>query len=113
VTEGKAPGSYDWQARVTDGTTTKTIGTGRLTVEPNLANAAGEYRSFWRQVLDELEPVILGRASTDQLTFSIAGRSATRMTWDELLKVYDRAKLAVAGETGDKASRYSVAFDRP
>jgi hypothetical protein len=55
-------------ARVNDGTNYKTIGSGRLTVEPDLANAAVEYRSFWRQVLDELEPVILGRASTDQLT---------------------------------------------
>jgi hypothetical protein len=106
-------GVYDWIARVNDGTNYKTIGSGRLTVEPDLANAAVEYRSFWRQVLDELEPVILGRASTDQLSMSIAGRSLQRMSWDELLKVYDRAKQAVAGELGDSPGRYTVAFDRP
>lgn len=107
------PGAYDWIARVNNGTTYTTVDSGKLTVEPNLASAKYDYRSFWRRVLDELEPVILGRAGTDQLSMSIAGRSLQRMSWDELLKVYDRAKLTVSSETGDSASRYVVSPLRP
>lgn len=107
------PGAYDWIARVNDGTTYTTIAQGKVTVAPNLATAKYDYRSFWRRVLDELEPVILGRAGTDQLSMSIAGRSLQRMSWDELLKVYDRAKLSVASESGDTAGRYVVSALRP
>lgn len=113
TTGGYKPGLYDWAARVDDGTTFITIDTGRVTVGANFANAAHEYRSFWRRVLDELEPVILGRAGTDQLSMSIAGRSLQRMTWDELLKVYDRAKIEVASDGGDSAKKYVVGAVRP
>lgn len=107
------PGTYDWAARVNDGTTFSTIATGRVTVLANFADATHEYRSFWRQVLDELEPVILGRAGTDQLSMSIAGRSLQRMSWDELLSVYDRAKIEVASDMGDSAKKYVVGALRP
>jgi hypothetical protein len=107
------PGAYDWIVRADDGTTFTTVDSGQVTVKPNLATAKFDHRSFWRQVLDELEPVILGRASTDQLSMSIAGRSLQRMSWDELLKVYDRARLAVASESGDSAGHYVVSPIRP
>lgn len=107
------PGDYEWIARADNGTTYTTVAEGRLTVEPNLAAAKYDHRSFWRKVLDQLEPVILGRAGTDQLSMSIAGRSLQRMSWDELLKVYDRAKLAVASENGDSAGSYVVSPQRP
>lgn len=107
------PGTYDWIARVTDGSTVTTVGQGRLTVAPNLANRKYDHRSFWRKVLDQLEPVILGRAGTDQLSMSIAGRSLSRMSWDELLSVYDRAKFEVAGETGDRTGIVGIRFGRP
>lgn len=113
TTAGYKPGTYDWLARVTSGLTATKIDLGRLVVEPNLANSASEYRSFWRQVLDELEPVILGKASSDQLSMSIAGRSLSRMSWDELLRVYDRAVIEVAADHGDSASRYVVSPLRP
>ena len=104
------PGDYEWLARVNDGTTYTTLAEGKLTVKPDLATAKYEHRSFWRQVLDQLEPVILGKASMDQLSMSIAGRSLTRMTWKELLEVYDRAKQAVASENGDMPSRVYVRY---
>jgi hypothetical protein len=113
VTAEYKPGVYDWLARVDNGTTYTTVGTGRVTVGPNLATAKYDHRSFWRQVLDELEPVILNRAGTDQLSMSIAGRSLQRMSWDELLSVYDRARQAVASELGDSPGRVFVRLVRP
>jgi hypothetical protein len=107
------PGAYDWIARVTevaDATVVYTVAAGRLTVENNLATSTTDYRSFWRKVLDELEPVILGKAGTDQLSMSIGGRSLSRMNWDELLKVYDRALYHVASENGAQPSRVYIRF---
>lgn len=106
-------GEYDWFARVASVGVVHTVGAGRLTVAPNIALPSVEYRSFWRRVLDELEPVILGRAGTDQLSMSIAGRSLQRMSWDELLSVYDRAKAESASENGDTPSRVYYRFGAP
>ena len=113
VTAAYKSGAYDWIARVVSGSTVVTVDAGRLAVAANLANVANEFRSFWRQVLDELEPVILNRASTDQLSMSVAGRSLSRMSWSELLSVYDRAKLEVASDNGDTPGRVYYRFATP
>jgi hypothetical protein len=116
VTAELKPGVYDWQARaalIATPTTVATVDVGRLTVEPNLANAAIDHRSFNVRVSEALEAVIEGRATTDQLAMSIAGRSLSRMTWDEILGAYDRFKLAAASELGDSPGHVFVRFGRP
>jgi hypothetical protein len=35
------------------------------------------------------------------------------MTWDEILKAYDRFKLAAASELGDSPSNVFIRFGRP
>lgn len=110
------PGVYDWQARAhltATPTTIETVATGRVTVDPNLANSAMDHRSFNVRVAEALKAVIEGRASTDQLSMSIAGRSLQRMSWDEILKAYDRFRLAAASELGDTPGHLFVRFGRP
>lgn len=110
------PGVYDWQARAhltATPTTVETAGTGRLTVEPNLANAAIDHRSFNVRVTEALQAVIEGRATTDQLSMSIAGRSLQRMSWEEILKAYDRFRLAAAAELGDRPGNLFIRFGTP
>lgn len=49
-------------------------------------------QSHVKKVLDALEAVIEGKASKDQLSYSIQGRSLSRMSWTEILMVYDKYK---------------------
>lgn len=115
-TEDLKPGIYDWQARaalIATPTTIATAAVGRVTVVANLANAAVDNRSFNVRVTEALQATIEGRATTDQLSMSIAGRSLSRMSWDELLKAYDRFKLAAAAELGASPDRVFVRFGRP
>lgn len=105
VTQDLLVGDYDWIARAVNGAVSTTLGTGRVRIQPNLANLAGDNRSFNQIVLDSLEAVIKNRATTDQLSLSIAGRSISRMSWQELRDAYDYYKLAVAKEQGKRPSR--------
>ena len=108
-------GAYDWQARVAliaTPTTVETLAVGRLTVAANLANPAVDHRSFNIRVTEALQATIEGRASTDQLAMSIAGRSLSRMSWDELLGAYDRFKALAASEMGVAPTRTYIRFER-
>jgi hypothetical protein len=109
-TKSLTPGNYAWQARVVNGLTVKTIASGRVEIAPNLADNVSDTRTFNQRVLEALQAVIENRASTDQLSLAIDGRSISRMNWDEILAAYDRFRLAVAGELGLKPNRVFVRF---
>ena len=109
------PGVYDWQARaalIATPTTIVTVDVGRVTVAANLANTAVDNRSFNVRVTEALQATIENRATTDQLSMSIAGRSLSRMSWDELLKAYDRFKVLAAAEMGSAPTRSFIRFEQ-
>ena len=102
TSSGFAPGAYDWEARVTDGTGVYTVGSGRLEVLPNLfAGDAGtplDLRSRARRSLDAIEAVLEGRASIDQMSYQIAGRALSRTSIPDLLTLRDRFREDVRRE---------------
>lgn len=80
-------GEYSWQAYVTKGTDRYTVGRGFFVIEDNFTAAdTGDYRSTVKKQLDAVEALLVNKASRDQLSTSIAGRSISRMSPDELLK---------------------------
>lgn len=104
TTSAYKPGRYDWIARVTDGTTTVTVGTGAIDVLPNLgASGAFDGRTHARRVLDAIEAVIERRATHDQMSYAIGNRSLSRMSVAELLQFRDSYKAMVAAE--ERAAR--------
>ncbi len=71
---GYVVGRYSYQARVENvGGDKTTVGEGTIKVKPNLeaASSGADYRSHVKAVLDALEATILGKASSDQLSFSM------------------------------------------
>ena len=60
------------------------VDSGRTTISQNLADTNADLRSHAKIVLDSLEAVIENRANMDQSSMSIAGRSLSRMSVDEL-----------------------------
>ena len=61
------------------------ISSGTFTVKPDPATA-GDVRSHAVKVLAALEALIEGRATADVSSYSIAGRSLTKLSVDELTK---------------------------
>ena len=87
-TTSQTAGDYRWDAIITRASDSAEviIGEGFTTI---LDNAV---RSHAKIVLDSIEAVIEGRANMDQSSMSIAGRSLSRMSIDELLTFRDRYK---------------------
>lgn len=77
-------GEYFWQRYVTNGATRYTTGRGRLEVKADFQSFEGDPRSSAQVALDALLAVRENKATSDQLSMSIQGRSISRMTWAEI-----------------------------
>ena len=89
VTAAYTPGIYIWSAFITDSSdSTKRIqvGYGTWDIKPNLAVSTADLRSHNQIILDALEATLENRATLDQSSYSIAGRSLSRMDVDDLLR---------------------------
>jgi len=87
-------GDYIWEAYITKTADSNRVmvDSGRTTITQNLADTNADLRSHAKKVLDSIEAVIEGRASIDQSSMSIGGRSLSRMSVDELMTFRDRYK---------------------
>lgn len=93
-TTGYSVGDYIWEAYITKASDSNRVmvDSGRTTITQNLADTNADLRSHAKKVLDAIEAVIENRASMDQSSMSIAGRSLSRMSIDELMTFRDRYK---------------------
>ena len=83
-----AAGDYRYQAYVTKSGIRKEIADGFITINLNFATITtpSDQRSHVKKVLDSIEAVIEGRATEYDTSYSIAGRSLSKMSLDELIK---------------------------
>ena len=65
---------------------------GFVEIQDNYATTSASVRSHAKIVLDALEAVIENRSTMDQSSMSIAGRSLSRLSIDELITFRDRYK---------------------
>ena len=88
TTAAYTAGLYYWSAFITRSSDSERIqvSNGQTDIKVNRATSATDPRSEARIVLEAIEAVIQKRASVDQSSMSIAGRSLSRMTPDELFK---------------------------
>lgn len=101
TTAAYSAGTYHWQAYITrnsDGARL-TVGEGVFTVEANRATATTDPRSHVRRVLDAIEAVIENRATRDQESYSIQGRTLARTPIADLLLLRDKYKQDLRAET--------------
>ncbi len=90
VTSQYRPANYWWQARVVRDDKQHFVDNGELVIKANLALLDSyDGREHVQKTLDALEATILGKASRDQLSYSISGRSISRLSPSELLKWRD------------------------
>lgn len=110
---------YKWQAYVFTGsapdfTTKKTIGTGTVEIKQNLTifPSTEDPRSHVKKVLDSLEAVIEGKATLDQLSYSIAGRSLSKMSPEEIVKWRDEYKSKYQAELDAEKVEQGISTSR-
>lgn len=114
------PGEYHWQRHFTKGVVRETTASGWITVKPDYATSTVDPRSSVKRTLDALVAVRENKATSDQLSMSIQGRSLSRMSWEEINDAIDHfqriSDAEVAAEkadrgVADKSARIKVTFD--
>lgn len=92
VTEHYHVHHYKWYAFIT-----RTSDSERIAIDNGITQLVADYaastadqRSHAKKVLDAIQATIEGRASQDQMSYSIAGRSLSRMSIDDLLTFRNR-----------------------
>lgn len=87
------PGAYDWACYATKSGEKWFVAEG--TVEIVEGGTARDARSHARKMLDAIEATLQGKATRDQQSLSIAGRSISRYTPDELEQWRDKYRREV------------------
>lgn len=102
TTAGMDAGTWYWQAVATDGSSTITIGSGSLTVQPSLAYsgtaAAFDGRSQAQQDLDAVQTAIRGIISGKAKQYTIGSRNFTSLDLPALMQRESQLKAIVAKE---------------
>jgi hypothetical protein len=110
TTAAYTAGRYDWVAHVSDGTDRHQVGAGSINVLPDLS-AVSSYdgRSHARKMLDAIDALLEGRATTDQLDLiaaanvgSNSGDQSMQMRPEFLMNLRKHYAAMVASE--DRAS---------
>ena len=106
ATQGWAPGKYKWRRLASDGSETYPRASGDLVVEASYS-AAGDMRSTWEKILDDLEAAYQDFVSGNGMrtSFSVAGRSTTFSSSEEFIKAIHNAKVQVSLERKEKNRR--------
>lgn len=86
VTADYNPGHYHWQVEIVRNSDSerKVVDRGHFTVVPDLDINASDPRSHSEIMLSKIESLLQGKADADVSSYSIAGRSLTKMTFEEL-----------------------------
>ena len=100
-------GTYQWQQEVirTSDSARVVVKRGQFIVKQSL-DVSGDPRSHAQIMLSKVESILQGKAESDVASYSVAGRSLTKMSFTELMAVRDmykaevRKELAVAGIAG-------------
>lgn len=98
TTAGYTAGWYAWQLYVvrTSDNERVTISQGRVEVIADRDTATSDPRNHNRLMLDALESLLQGKATRDQLSYSIGDRSLSRMGAEEIQTWYDLYRRRVA-----------------
>ena len=86
------PGKYHWQLEVTETSSGNRIvvDIGDFTAIPDMDNNQADPRIHAEIMIDKIESILEGKADADVSSYSIAGRSITKMTFEELMAARDR-----------------------
>lgn len=92
-------GTYTFQRYFENGAEVDGILTGTLIINPNLITAATyDTRTVAKKILDAIQATIQRRATKEQSSISVMGKSLTNMSFDELIKAESHYLSVVQNE---------------
>lgn len=85
------PGYYHWQLEITQTSSGNRIvvDQGDFTAIPDLDDNQADPRIHAEKMITKIETILEGKADSDVSNYSIAGRSISKMSFDELLAARD------------------------
>lgn len=94
------PGLYHWQLEITQTSSGNRIVVerGDFTALADLDINGADPRSHAQIMVDKIETILSGKADSDVSSYSIAGRSLSKMSFAELMEARDRYKAELARE---------------
>lgn len=100
TTAGYIAGDYRWYLFITRSSDSQRVNlaTGTLSVKENTASGHHDESSHAEVMVRKIELVLNGRADADVMSYSIAGRSLSKMSPDELVQWRDYYLAEVAKE---------------
>jgi hypothetical protein len=92
TTASYATGVYRWQAYITrtSDSARVTVDSGTFEVLANRSASTADPRSHAKTMMDKIESILSGRADGDVASYSINGRSLTKLGIEELMTWRDR-----------------------
>jgi hypothetical protein len=94
-------GEYYWQLEISDGTNRIVIERGMWTIIADLDVNSADPRSHAEIMIKKIESILQGRADQDVASYSINGRSLTRMGVNDLIDWRDYYKAEVIKQKRD------------
>lgn len=94
VTENFTAGLYHWQLEIARNSDSNRIvvDRGSFTAIVDLDVSGTDPRTHAEVMIDKIESIIEGKADSDVSSYSVAGRSLTKMSFDELISARDTYK---------------------
>lgn len=88
---GFTPGEYQWHLEITQTSSGNRIvvDSGRINILPDIDNSQSDARSHAEIMTDKIEGLLAGKADSDVSSYSIAGRSLTKLSFQELIDARD------------------------
>lgn len=91
TSSGYTVGDYHWQLEIVQNSSSNRIvvDRGLLTVRPDLDVNGSDPRSHADIMVAKIESILSGKADADVSSYSVAGRSLTKLSFQELLQARD------------------------
>jgi len=97
------PGNYKWYCYAEKTTEKYIVASGNIEIKPNLFEvSAYDMRTHARRTLDAIEATIERRATKEQSSISIAGKTLSNMSLEELIKARALYKEFVKQEEAEE-----------
>lgn len=92
-----SPGVYHWQLEITQTSSGNrvVVDIGDFTAIPDMDSNQADPRIHAEVMVDKIETILAGKADSDVASYSIAGRSLTKLSFQELLDAREYYKREV------------------